>query len=104
MGFLETEWPREWQLPTKEKLMGARVSVSTEEAQEVATSLNVDFGEMGCDLKQFRRGMEVELEHGRRSPETNVTDDDLIRTGKIALAHLRELADYYDRLAVMEGD
>jgi hypothetical protein len=48
--------------------------------------------------------MEVELEHGLRSPDTNVTSDDLILTGKIALAHLRELPDYYDRLAAIESD
>jgi Protein of unknown function (DUF5661) len=56
------------------------------------------------DLEQLRRGMEVELEHGLRDPSTNVTDDDPVMTAKIALAHLRELPDYYDRLAVMEGD
>jgi hypothetical protein len=46
----------------------------------------------------------VELEHGRRDPATNVTDDDPETTAKIALAHLNELPDYYDRLAVMEGE
>ena len=44
----------------------------------------------------------VELEHGSRSPETNVTNDDPVTTGKIALAHLREIPDYYTRLAEME--
>jgi hypothetical protein len=48
--------------------------------------------------------MDVELEHGRRDPQTNVTNDDPLTTGKIALAHLRELPDYYTRLAAMEGD
>jgi len=55
------------------------------------------------DLEQLRFGMEVELEHGRRDPLTNVTDDDPLLTAKIALAHLRELPDYYVRLAVMEA-
>ena len=55
------------------------------------------------DLEQLRIGMQVELEHGRRDPITNVTDDDPLRTAKIALAHLRELPDYYTRLAVMEA-
>ena len=55
------------------------------------------------DLEQFRMGLDVELEHGRRDPATNVTDDDPIMTGKIALAHLRELPDYYTRLAEMEA-
>ena len=81
-----------------------RLFVTEEEAVRTATSLRIDFAELGCDLEQFRRGMEVELEHGLRSPETNVTSDDLIQTGKIALAHLRELPDYYDRLATIEGD
>ena len=82
--------------------MGRKTLVTTEDAIKTATSLSIDFAELGCDLEQFRRGMEVELEHGLRSPDTNVTDDGLIQTGKIALAHLRELPDYYDRLAVME--
>jgi PAS domain-containing protein len=54
-------------------------------------------------LEQLRIGMEVELEHGRRDALTNVTDDDPLLTAKIALAHLRELPDYYTRLAVMEA-
>jgi hypothetical protein len=84
--------------------VGQRLLVTTEEATRTATSLRIDFAALGCDLDQFRRGMEVELEHGLRSPDTNVTNDGLIQTGKIALAHLRELPDYYDRLAVMEVD
>ncbi len=48
--------------------------------------------------------MEVELEHGRRDPATNVTGDDPLTTGKIALAHLREIPDYYTRLARMEAE
>ena len=55
------------------------------------------------DLEQLRIGMEIELEHGRRDSLTNVTDDDPLLTAKIALAHLRELPDYYTRLAVMEA-
>jgi len=56
------------------------------------------------DIDQLRIGMEVELEHGRRDPLTNVTNDDPMTTAKIALAHLREMPDYYERLAVMEGE
>jgi CBS domain-containing protein len=55
------------------------------------------------DLNQMRIGMEIELEHGRRDPLTNVTDDDPLLTAKIAVAHLRELPDYYARLAIMEA-
>lgn len=54
------------------------------------------------DVEQLRRGMEVELEHGLRDPETNVTGDDLFLTAKIALAHLNEFPDYYERLEEME--
>ncbi|MGH2380579.1 MAG: DUF5661 family protein [Candidatus Limnocylindria bacterium] len=56
------------------------------------------------DLEQLRRGMTVELEHGRRDPLTDVTGDDPLLTAKIAIAHLREIPDYYDRLARMEGE
>lgn len=56
------------------------------------------------DLEQLRRGMAVELEHGRRDPLTDVTGDDPLITAKIALAHLREIPDYYDCLARMEAD
>ncbi len=57
------------------------------------------------DVEQFRRGgMVVELEHGLRDPATNVTDDDLFLTAKIALAHLNEFPDYYDRLEEMEEE
>lgn len=54
--------------------------------------------------EQFRMGLEVELEHGKISPETNVTNDDFILTGKIAAAHLNEFPDYYDRLEKMENE
>lgn len=55
-------------------------------------------------MEEFRRGMEVELEHGTRDPATDVTGDDPILTGKIALAHLNEFADYYTRLTKMEAE
>jgi len=50
------------------------------------------------DPEQLRRGLEVELEHGARDPETNVSNDDLALTGKIAWAHLKEFPDYCSRL------
>jgi hypothetical protein len=46
--------------------------------------------------------LHVELEHGTRDPETNVTGDDPVLTGKIALAHLNEFPDYYTRLGKLE--
>ena len=48
--------------------------------------------------------MEVELEHGLHDLLTNVTDDDPVVTGKIALAHLNEFPDYYVRLERMEEE
>lgn len=82
----------------------SRAGFTPEQAQAVADEIGIDFSTARFDLDQLRRGMEVELEHGRRDPETNVTDDDPIVTGRIALAHLRELPDYYDRLDVMEQE
>ena len=77
---------------------------TAEQAAAVASELEIDFQAAAFDLEQFRRGMEVELEHGSRDPETNVTGDDPVLTGKIAWAHLKEMPDYYTRLAVMEGE
>ena len=75
---------------------------SADEARRIGTALGVDWGQV--DLEQFRMGLWVELEHGTTDPETNVTDDDQGRTGKIALAHLKEVPDYYSRLAIMEAE
>ena len=77
---------------------------TTEEAKEIAHLLNIDFSKVKYDLEQFRMGLDVELEHGRKSPNTNVTNDDPIITGKIALAHLNEIPDYYTRLKKLETD
>jgi APA family basic amino acid/polyamine antiporter len=80
-----------------------RTHVSADEARAVLGSLRVDLAAVSWDLEQFRVGMESELAHGRADPDTNVTDDDLLLTGKIALAHLVEIPDYYTRLAAMEA-
>ncbi len=55
-------------------------------------------------VEQFRLGLSVELEHGAKDPQTNVTNDDLLLTGRIAWAHLKEIPDYYTRLLKMEKD
>ena len=75
---------------------------STEEARSIGTRLKIDWSQI--DLEQFRRGLEVELEHGAMDPETNVTGDDPLLTGKIAWAHLKEIRDYYTRLDQMESE
>lgn len=75
---------------------------TSEEAKGVGETLGIKWDKF--DVEQFRMGMDVELEHGLRDPETNVTNDDPIMTGKIALAHLNEFPDYYTRLAKMEKE
>ena len=75
---------------------------SSDEAKHIGDSLGVDWDQV--DLEQFRMGLLVELEHGTRDAETNVTDDDVSLTAKIALAHLNEFPDYYTRLAKMEAE
>lgn len=75
---------------------------STTEAKEIGDKIGVDWTKV--DLEQFRLGLAVELEHGVENQQTNVTDDDPVMTGKIALAHLYELPDYYTRLDKMETE
>lgn len=75
---------------------------SAEQAKAIGDHLGIDWSRF--DVEEFRKGMEVELEHGTRDPSTDVTGDDPILTGKIALAHLNEFADYYTRLTKMESE
>ena len=77
---------------------------TADEAREVGERIGIDWSNAPFDVEQFRMGMDVELEHGRQDPATNVTDDDAVTTGKIALAHLNEFADYYTRLEKMESE
>ena len=74
------------------------------DARRIGAAIGIDWSTSPFDVEQFRLGLRVELEHGAHDPETNVTDDDELLTGKIAWAHLKELPDYYTRLAVMEGE
>lgn len=79
------------------------MTFTTEQAQEIGAKLGVDFNEF--DLEQFRRGLEVESEHGSQwGEETNVTHDDPLMTGRIVWAHLKEISDYYTRLDKMEAE
>jgi hypothetical protein len=77
---------------------------TTNDARSIGEQLGIDWTSSPFDVEQFRAGMDVELEHGTRDPDTDVTGDDPLLTGKIALAHLRELPDYYVRLARMEAE
>jgi DNA-directed RNA polymerase alpha subunit len=82
--------------------MSKKKHFTTEEAKRIGETLGVDWSKF--DVEQFRIGMNVELEHGKINPATNVTNDDPILTGKIALAHLNEFPDYYTRLSKMEKE
>ena len=75
---------------------------TAEEAKKIGEQIGIDWSKF--DVEQFRMGMDVELEHGLVDPVTNVTNDDPLTTGKIALAHLNEFPDYYTRLAKMEAE
>jgi hypothetical protein len=74
------------------------------QAGEVGEAIGIDWTTAPFDVEQFRAGMDVELEHGRHDPATDVTGSDPYVTGKIALAHLNEFPDYYTRLAQMEAE
>jgi len=75
---------------------------TAEEARAIGDQLGIAWDKF--DVDQFKRGMDVELEHGLVNSYTNVTNDDPLLTGKIALAHLNEYPDYYDRLDQMEAE
>ncbi len=82
--------------------MSSKRSFSFDEAKKIGEQLGIKWDKF--DVEQFRIGMDVELEHGLVSLATNVTDDDPLTTGKIALAHLEEFPDYYTRLEKMENE
>jgi uncharacterized protein DUF5661 len=82
-------------------MTGAR-RTTIEEARRVGDAIGVDWSRF--DLEQFRAGMDVEFEHGGHDPQTDVTGDDPILTGQIALPHMKEFPDYYERLERMERE
>ncbi len=82
--------------------MEPKKEFTEEEAEVIGIKLGIKWNKFNVD--QFRRGLNVELEHGKRDVDTNVSNDDSILTGKIALAHLKEFPDYYDRLEKMEKE
>ena len=82
--------------------MTSKKHFSYEDAKRVGEALGLDWCKF--DVEQFLMGMDVELEHGLVDPATNVSDDDEMITGKIALAHLNEFPDYYTRLKKMEEE
>ena len=68
---------------------------SDNEIMMVAKYLNIDFSKF--PFEDFKRGINIELEHGKENMSTDVTDNDLIKTAKIALAHLNEFPNYYNK-------
>ena len=84
--------------------MTGGASFTSDEAKQIGSEIGVDWSTAAFDVEQFRMGLDVELEHGLHDPSTDVTGNDPILTGKIALAHLKEFADYYTRLEKMERD
>ena len=84
--------------------MSEKPHLTAEQARAAGERIAIDWMTSPFDVEQLRMGMDVELEHGTRDLETNVTDDDVTVTAKIARAHLNEFPDYYSRLAVMEAE
>jgi len=84
--------------------MSEKKVFTSEQARAAGEQIGIDWATSRFDVEQLRMGMDVELEHGTHGPETNVTDDDVVVTAKIARAHLNEFPDYYSRLAVMEAE
>ena len=85
----------------------SKITDPTVSEEEASTILNiVNTKGMDIPLKSFQKGLEVELEHGTRFEDANVTNNHPILTGKIVIAHLKETMDYYERIDVaeMEGD
>jgi hypothetical protein len=84
------------------KTVSEKKQFSLKEAKQIGDTLGIPWDKFG--VEQFRMGLNIELEHGRRDPATDVTHDEPLLTGKIALAHLNEIPDYYTQLAVMENE
>lgn len=78
--------------------------VLPKEAKVILSKVNIE--KMKIDLREFQKGLEVELEHGIRFKDANVTNNHPLLTGMIVLAHLKESLDYYKLLEVaeLEGD
>jgi hypothetical protein len=81
-------------------MMSPKRKFTEQDAKRIGDALGIHWEEVR--IEEFQAGLGVELEHGVRDLVTNVTNDDEIQTGKIALAHLKEFPDYYTRLAQME--
>lgn len=83
--------------------MPSKKDFTPKQAKEISTKLKINWSKVKYNLEQFRHGMNIELEHGKVNKNTNVTNDNPLMTGKIALAHLNEFPDYYKRLDKLEA-
>ncbi len=86
-----------------QKISISKNKLSIEEANSIGEQVGIDWNASPFSLEEFHKGMLVEIEHGSHDPETDVTNNDPVLTGKITWAHLKELPDYYTRLDKMEG-
>ncbi len=86
-----------------QKISISKNKLSIEEANSIGEQVGIDWNASPFSLEEFYKGMLVEIEHGSHDPETDVTNNDPVLTGKITWAHLKELPDYYTRLDKMEG-
>jgi hypothetical protein len=82
--------------------MTSKKHFTPEEAKKIGEGLDVKWDKF--DIEQYRMGLDVEMEHGLIDKKTNITNDDPVMTGKIALAHLNEFPDYYTRLEKLEKE
>ena len=82
----------------------AATRFTVEDARRLGAEIGIDWASSPFDVEQLRMGLAVELEHGDHDPQTDVTGGDPVLTAKIAWAHLKEMPDYYTRLAVMEAE
>jgi len=82
--------------------MSKKKIFTLDQAKTIGEQLGIHWDKF--DVGQFCAGLGVELEHGTANQTTNVTNDDPLKTAKIALAHLTEFPDYYTRLAKMEAE
>jgi len=80
------------------------MTFTLEQILEITKQIGIDWGKVAFTPQAVLMGMQVELEHGKKNPQTNVTNDDPVLTAKIALAHLSEFPDYYQRLKEMEAE
>ncbi len=82
----------------------AATRFTVEDARRLGAEIGIEWESSPFDVEQLRQGLEVELEHGDHDPQTDVTGGDPVMTAKIEWAHLKEMPDYYTRLAVMEAE